>query len=146
MTTFPGYRLPDELVTIREQIRRFVRDEIIPLEQRLDPDAPDLPKEDYARLAAKTKAAGLWCLGAPEKYGGGGMDTFSMSVLLEEMAQHRMGLYNPGCGVFGRYPPPFIFGGSREQVERYAVPAIREGYKTFFAITEPSGGSDPAGA
>jgi len=146
MTTFPGYRLPDELVTIREQIRRFVRDEIIPLEQRLDPDAPDLPKDDYARLAAKTKAAGLWCLGAPEKYGGGGMDAFSMSVLLEEMSQHRMGLYNPGCGVFGRTPAPFIFAGSPEQIERYAVPAMRDGYKTFFAITEPSGGSDPAGA
>ena len=146
MTTFPGYRLPDELLSIREQIRRFIRDEIIPLEQRLDPDAPDLPKEDYARLAATTKAAGLWCLGAPEKYGGGGMDTFSMSVLLEEMSQHRMGLYNPGCGVFGRTPAPFIFAGSAEQIERYAVPAMREGYKTFFAITEPSGGSDPAGA
>ena len=146
MTTFPGYRLPDELVTIREQIRRFIRDEIIPLEQRLDPDAPDLPREDYARLAAKTKAAGLWCLGAPEKYGGGGMDTFSMSVLLEEMSQHRMGLYNPGCGVFGRTPAPFIFAGSPEQIERYAVPAMREGLKTFFAITEPGGGSDPAGA
>ena len=146
MTTFPGYRLPDELLSIREQIRRFIRDEIIPLEQRLDPDAPDLPREDYARLAAKTKAAGLWCLGAPEKYGGGGMDTFSMSVLLEEMSQHRMGLYNPGCGVFGRTLAPFIFAGSAEQIERYAVPALREGYKTFFAITEPSGGSDPAGA
>jgi acyl-CoA dehydrogenase len=69
-----------------------------------------------------------------------------MSVLLEEMSQHRMGLYNPGCGVFGRPPAPFIFGGNREQIERYAIPAIREGHLTFFAITEPSGGSDPAGA
>jgi acyl-CoA dehydrogenase len=74
------------------------------------------------------------------------MDTFSMSVLLEEMSQHRMGLYNPGCGVFGRPPAPFIFAGSAEQIERYAIPAMREGFKTFFAITEPSGGSDPAGA
>ena len=146
MTGFPGYRLPEELVALREQIRRFIRDEIIPLEQRLDPDASDIPAEDFKRLSAKTKATGLWCLGAREEYGGGGMDTFSMSVLLEEMAQHRMGLYNPACGVFGRTPAPFIFGGSREQIVRYAVPAIREGYKTFFAITEPSGGSDPAGA
>ncbi len=144
--SFPGYRLPDELVALREQVRRLVRDEIIPLEQRLDPDAPDLPADDFKRLSAKTKAAGLWCLGAPEEYGGGGMDTFAMAVLLEEMSQHRMGLYNPGGGVFGRTPAPFIFGGRREQIEHYAVPAIREGYKTFFAITEPSGGSDPAGA
>ena len=146
MTSFPGFTLPDELVALREQVRRVIRDEIIPIEQRIDPDAPEIPDDDYRRLAAKTKAAGLWCLGAPEEYGGGGLDTFSMSVLLEEMSQHRMGLYNAGCGVFGRYPPPVIYGGTKEQIAKYAVPALRDGLRTFFAITEPSGGSDPANA
>src|SRR5207249_731106 len=146
MPTFAGFTLPDELRLIREQIRRFIREEIIPLEQRLDPDAPSLPEEDWERLASKTKAAGLWALAAPEEYGGGGLDTFSMCVVYEEMAQHRMGLYNIGCGVFGRYPPPAIWAGSRAQIEKYAVPTIREGWRTFFAITEPSGGSDPANA
>jgi acyl-CoA dehydrogenase len=146
MTSFPGFTLPEELRHLRDQVRRFIREEIIPLEQRLDPDAPGIPDEDFERLAAKTKAAGLWALGAPEEHGGGGLDTFSMSVILEEMSQHRMGLYAPGCGVFGRYPPPAIWAGSKEQIAKYAVPTVREGWRTFFAITEPSGGSDPAGA
>ena len=146
MTAFSGFSLPDELRLLRDQVRRFIREEIIPLEQRLDPDAPGIPEEDFQRLAAKTRAAGLWALGAPEEHGGGGLNTFSMSVILEEMAQHRMGLYSPGCGVFGRYPPPAIWAGSKEQIARYAVPTVREGWRTFFAITEPSGGSDPAGA
>ncbi|HEV8615075.1 MAG TPA: acyl-CoA dehydrogenase family protein [Methylomirabilota bacterium] len=146
MTSFPGYRLPDELRALRDQVRRFVRDEIIPVEQRIDPDAEDLPDADHARLSAKTKVAGLWALGAPEKYGGGGLDTFSMCVALEEMSQHRMGLYNPGCGVFGRNPPPAIWAGTEQQIQKYAVPTIRDGCETFWAITEPSGGSDPAGA
>jgi acyl-CoA dehydrogenase len=146
MTSFPGFTLPEELRILRDQVRRFIRDEIIPLEQRLDPDAPGIPDEDFERLAAKTRAAGLWALGAPEEHGGGGLDTFSMSVILEEMSQHRMGLYAPGCGVFGRYPPPAIWAGSKEQIAKYAVPTVREGWRTFFAITEPSGGSDPAGA
>ena len=143
---FPGFALPDELRILKEQVRRFIRDEIVPLEQRIDPDAPSIPDEDFERLAAKTKAAGLWALGAPEKYGGGGLDTFSMSVVLEEMSQHRMGLYSPGCGVFGRYPPPAILAGTEAQIQKYAVPTVREGWRTFFAITEPSGGADPAGA
>src|SRR5919201_2006952 len=146
MAVFPGFALPDELRVLREQIRRFVREEIIPLEQRLDPDAPGLPDDDYERLSAKTKAAGLWALGAPEEYGGGGLDTFSMCVVLEEMAQHRMGLYNAGGGVFGRNPPPAIWAGTKEQIKKYAEPTVREGWRTFFAITEPSGGADPAGA
>ncbi len=146
MPSFPGFTMPEELRLLGEQIRRFVQEEIVPLERQIDPDAPDLPDEDFARLSAKTKAAGLWALGAPEQYGGGGLDTFSMCVALEEMSQHRMGLYNPGCGVFGRYPPPAIWAGSKAQIEKYAVPTVRDGVKTFFAITEPSGGSDPAGA
>jgi len=71
---------------------------------------------------------------------------FQMCVLQEEMCQHRMGLYNPGAGVFGRTPPPVIWAGSEEQIQKYAVPAVREGHETFWAITEPSGGADPAGA
>ena len=51
MDSFPGYSLPSELGLLRDQVRRFIREEIIPLEQRLDPDAPDLP-EDFAHSQA----------------------------------------------------------------------------------------------
>jgi len=146
MSDFPGYTLPQELQLLKDQIHRFVREEIIPAEQAIDPDAADLPYDIYQRLAAKTTAADWWCLGAPQEYGGGGMNTFSMSIVLEEMAQHRMGLYNPGCGTFGRYPPSPIYAGTPEQIQKYAVPTLQNGTYTFFAITEPSGGSDPAGA
>jgi acyl-CoA dehydrogenase len=112
----------------------------------VDPDAEELSDDDHKRLSDLTKSAGLWALGAPEEYGGGGLDTFGMCVALEAMSQHRMGLYVPGCGVFGRYPPPAIWAGTKAQIQKYAVPTIREGWQTFFAITEPSGGSDPAGA
>src|SRR5258708_39493948 len=98
MPTFAGFTLPDELRLIREQIRRFIREEIIPLEQRLDPDAPSLPEEDWERLASKTKAAGLWALAAPEEYGGGGLGPLSLGVLYEEMAPHPTGPYHLRCG------------------------------------------------
>src|SRR3989442_13293016 len=89
MTVFPGFTLPDELRAIREQVRRFIQEEIIPLEQRLDPDAPEIPREDFDRLSGKTKEAGLWALGISEAYGGGGLDTFSMCVILEGVVQRR---------------------------------------------------------
>ena len=141
-----GFQLSEELSALREQVRRIIRDEIIPIEKTLDPDAAEIPEDDYWRIAKKVQAAGMWCMSAPKKYGGGGLGSFDMCVLMEEMAQHRMGLYNPGASVFGRNPPPVIYGGSEEQIQKYVVPTLKKAWYTFFAITEPSGGSDPAGA
>src|SRR6516162_9462241 len=146
MDPINGYQLPAELVALRDQVGKIIRDEIIPIEARIDPDAPEIPEDDYWRIARKAQSAGMWCMGAPQEYGGGGLSTFEMTVLTEEMAQHRMGLYNPGAGVFGRTPPPVIWAGTEEQIQKYAVPTLKNATYTFFAITEPSGGSDPAGA
>jgi acyl-CoA dehydrogenase len=141
-----GYQLPPELAALREQVRRIIQDEVIPAEGRVDPDAAEIREEDYWSIVRKTQAAGMWCMGSPSKYGGGGLGMFEMCVLQEQMCQHRMGLYNPGAGVFGRTPPPVIWAGTEEQIQKYAVPTLKNASYTFFAITEPSGGSDPAGA
>ncbi|HYB91884.1 MAG TPA: acyl-CoA dehydrogenase family protein [Candidatus Binataceae bacterium] len=141
-----GFQLSDELTALRDQVGRIIRDEIIPAERKVDPDAPEIGEDDYWRIARKVQAAGMWSMGAPKQYGGGGLGTFEMCVLTEEMAQHRMGLYNPGAGVFGRTPPPVIYAGTPQQIQAYAVGTLKNAWHTFFAITEPSGGSDPAGA
>ena len=141
-----GYQLPAELVSLREQVHRVIRDEVIPAESRVDPDAAEIFDDDYWAIARKTQAAGMWCMGSPQQYGGGGLGMFEMCVLQEQMCQHRMGLYNPGAGVFGRTPPPVIWAGTDAQIRKYAVPTLQNATYTFFAITEPSGGSDPAGA
>jgi acyl-CoA dehydrogenase len=141
-----GFALSPELRALRDQVGKIIREEIVPIEARCDPDAAEIPEDDYWRIARKAQAAGMWCMGAPREYGGGGLGTFDMCVLTEEMAQHRMGLYNPGCGVFGRTPPPVIYAGTEEQKRAYAGGTIKNAWHTFFAITEPSGGSDPAGA
>ena len=57
-----------------------------------------------------------------------------------------MGLYIPACHAFGWDPPNAIFLGRKDQIEKYAVPTMAAGAKTFVAISEPSGGSDPGRA
>jgi acyl-CoA dehydrogenase len=141
-----GFQLSEELKLIREQVRRVIQDDVIPAESRIDPDDSELLPEDFLRISKKVKDAGLWALGVPARYGGAGMNTFALCVLVEEMAQHRMGLYHPGAGVFGRPVPHSVWAGTEAQIQKYAVPAIRAGDYCFFAITEPTGGSDPAGA
>ncbi len=141
-----GYDLPLELKMLQTTVKRFVRDEVLPLEVGMDPEAVDISPADWERLASKARSAGLWCLGVAKEHGGGGLGVFGQCVVSEETAQHRNGLYNPAYSTMGRPPPPVIFSGSPAQVRRYGVPAVRDAIKTFYAITEPGGGSDPANA
>ena len=146
MANFDGFNMSDELKMIQTTIRRFMQQEILPREMTLDHDATEFPPDIQKELMQKAKDNGLWCLGVPEVYGGGGLNEFGVSVVTEEMAQCKAGLYHPAYDVFGRTPPNIIWAGTEEQIQQYAVPTIQNGFKTFFAITEPSGGSDPANA
>jgi alkylation response protein AidB-like acyl-CoA dehydrogenase len=115
---FPGYQLPDELQLLQQTVRRIIQEEIVPLERSMDPEATELDDANWLRLATMHQNAGLWALGAPAAYGGGGLGTFAYCIVLEEMAQHRNGLYNPGYATFGRYPPNVCYAGSPEQLQR----------------------------
>ena len=76
-----------------DQVRRYVREEIIPLEAKLDPDAAELDPADQARLVEKTKAMGLYGIDIPKEFGGPDIDIVTRVLLAIEMAQHRAGLY-----------------------------------------------------
>ena len=82
-------------------VRKFVREEIIPLEMNLDPDADELPAADKARLIEKTKEMGLYGLDIPPAYGGPDIDLLTRTLIAVEMSQHRAGLYAPCYGTFG---------------------------------------------
>ncbi len=54
--------LSEEQRLITETVRKFVRDEIVPLEADLDPDTSELDPADHDRLVAKVKAMGFYGL------------------------------------------------------------------------------------
>jgi len=139
-------KLSEEQRMIIHNVRRFVREEIIPLERDLDPDAFELPVREQQRLTAMVKAMGLYQMGIPKQYGGPGVDMVTRTLAAEEMSQHRAGLYHPSYDVFGEEPPPPLFEATDYQQERYLLPLIRGEKRVFIGVTEPSGGSDPARA
>jgi acyl-CoA dehydrogenase len=138
--------LSDEQKLIVAQVRRLVREEILPLEAKLDPDASELPPEDFARLSAKVKEMGFWGLDIPAEYGGPGIDLVTRTLMAIEMAQHRAGLYAPCYGVFGGAGLAQLYEANEDQKQRYLYPTLRGEKRGFFGLTEPSGGSDPARA
>ncbi len=138
--------LTPEQKQIVESVRRFVREEVAPLEADLDPDASELDPDDHERLVGIVKAMGFYGLDIPEEYGGPGIDLVTRTCMSIEMSQHRAGLYAPCYGTFGGAGLAQLYEANEDQKERYLYPTLRGEKRGFFALTEPSGGSDPARA
>ena len=136
----------EEQQLIIDTVRKFIREEIRPLEADLDPDAYELNPADDERLRAMVKDMGMYQMGLPVEYGGPGVDIVTRTMLAEEMSQHHAGLYAPAYGTFGSSPPEHLYKGTDEQKEKYLYPVIRGEKHAFFGLSEPSGGSDPARA
>jgi len=142
-----AWELPEELVMLRDTVRRFMAAHVHPIEDKLDHDTVGLPREQLVELQAKARALGLWALQTPTDYGGAGLSVLGQVVVAEEAAKCRMGAFFPALGAFGGNPPNIMFKASAAQFERYAKPIIDGTMsKAYTAITEASGGSDPARA
>lgn len=144
MDTTGSWALPDEYVMLADTVRRFMDRDVRPAEDKMPHDATSLEPEDLARLQAQARALGLWCVQSPSEHGGAGLNLLGQCVVAEEAAKCRMGLYFPAAGAFGQDPPKVIFRGNAQQIEKYGAGAIAKGSKTFVAISEAGGGSDPA--
>jgi len=138
--------LNDEQQLIVDTIKKYVREEIVPLEDELDPDAGQLPEADFERLVDKTKAMGFYGLDIPAEYGGPGLDVTTRTLMAIEMSQHRAGLYAPCYDTFGGAGLAQLYEATEDQKERYLFPTLKGEKKGCFGLTEPSGGSDPGRA
>lgn len=142
-----AWELPPELVLLRDNIKKFMRDEVCPAEETLEHDSYRMPNELLEPLQKKAKEElGVWCMNTPKEYGGSELSLLAQAVVAEEAAQCRMGAYVPACGAFGVDPPNVIFDGSKLQIDKYGTRTIEQGLKAFVAISEPGGGADPARA
>ena len=142
-----AWELPEELVMLRDTVRRFMAAHVHPIEEKLDHDAVGLPREQLVELQAKARRLGLWALATPQEYGGAGLGVLGQVVVGEEATKCRMGAFFPALGAFGGNPPNIMFKASAEQFEKYAKPIVDGTMsKAYTAITEAAGGSDPARA
>ncbi|MDT5001446.1 MAG: acyl-CoA dehydrogenase [Mycobacterium sp.] len=142
-----AWELPEELVMLRDTVRRFMDAHIHPAEEKLDHDTVGLPREQLVELQALARGLGLWSLQTPAEHGGAGLGVLGQVVVAEEAAKCRMGAFFPALGAFGGNPPNIMFNATPEQFDKYARPIVDGTMsKAYTAITEASGGSDPARA
>src|ERR1700759_1904225 len=107
-----AWELPEELVMLRDTVRRFMAAQVHPIEEKLPHDTVGLPREQLVELQAKARELGLWSLQTPEEYGGAGLSGLGQVVVAEEAAKCRMGAFFPALGAFGGNPPNIMFKAS----------------------------------
>lgn len=121
---------------LRDAVSDFVDRELIPHED--DP----LTAEVVFRLFGGLRRLGVWALGVPTRFGGAGGETLDRIVVIEQLSRSHLGPH-----LIGRMGEPLsiLFAGTPDQQERYLLPVVRGEKLGAFALTEPTGGTDPAG-
>ncbi|QFU75198.1 acyl-CoA dehydrogenase [Halioglobus maricola] len=123
----------------RESVRKFLETEVEPYHQAWE-KAGQVDKA----LWQKAGAQGFLVPGAPEQYGGVGVDYRYNSIINEEVA--RGGHTGIGWSLHSDISVPYILNfGSEEQKEKYIPGCISGEIVTAIAMTEPGAGSDLQG-
>src|SRR6266567_5953742 len=115
----------EEQRIVIQTIRRFMHDQIVPLERDLDPDAFFLPPDLKDPLVEQVRQMGFYNLDVPVEYGGPAIDLVTRTLIAEETSQHRAGLYAPAYGVFGNAGLAQLYEGTEEQKRLYLYPMLR---------------------
>ena len=143
------FKLDSSTDSLRLRIRKFVDDELIPLEAR--PDAYDahenINEDTLTKYRAKAREAGLWALQMPVARGGQGLSITAMAACYEEMNRSRFGPV-----VFNSAPPDdgnmivLEKVATEEQKTRWLQPIVNGEVRSAFVMTEPApgAGSDPS--
>lgn len=143
------FKLDSSTDSLRLRIRKFVDDELIPLEARPDAyDAHENINEDaLTKYRAKAREAGLWALQMPVARGGQGLSITAMAACYEEMNRSRFGpvVFNSAAPDDGNM---MVLDkvATEEQKTRWLQPIVNGEVRSAFAMTEPApgAGSDPS--
>jgi acyl-CoA dehydrogenase len=134
------FSLNDEQKMMIETVRRFIAEELKPLEDEIE-DKGFLDPAKAQAIHDKAKSLGLYAMNMPAELGGGGLSNMDR-ILCEEQFGHTTDILIRRA--FGNVYEPLLHCKG-EQVERWLKPAV-EGTRTCaITITESGAGSDAAG-
>ena len=135
------FHLTEEQRAIQDMVHDFAEKEIVPRASEID-QSDEFPADVFEKMAAQ----GLMGLPFPEHYGGGGADTMSQALAVEEVsrASGSIGLtyaahLSLGCG-------PIYNFGTEDQKKTWLTPLAQGEALGALALTEAKGGSDLAGS
>ena len=139
-----NFDLPPALLAVRDRVRAFIRERVVPLESAEIEDG--LPDDLLADIRAQARQAGLFAPQLAREEGGLGLDSVGMCLVFEEAGFSPLGPLALHCAapdegnmhLLGRAANP-------AQRAKYLAPLCRGEVRSCFALTEPApgAGSDP---
>jgi (2S)-methylsuccinyl-CoA dehydrogenase len=131
--------LDDTLDSIREEMRKFADDQVLPHAQQWHLRNQYIPLDIIAQMSE----LGVFSLTIPEDYGGMGLGKESMCVVSEELSRGYIGVGS--LGTRSEIAAELILGSGTEEQKRKWLPKIASGEVLPTAVfTEPNTGSDLA--
>ncbi len=134
-----NFELTEDQLAVRDVARGFAEKKLKPRAEEFDAES----KMDTG-LIKEMGELGLLGIALPEEHGGGGMDTVSYMITVEELSR--------GCPSHAAvlalhnslYGDPIVRFGTDEQKKKY-LPGVCSGDLIgAFALSEPGAGSDAA--
>lgn len=130
-------RLNEDLVAIRESVRRMVQKDVLPLVPGMEQD--DRFPEELVPIFGDMGLLQLWL---PEEYGGPGGNLKMVCLVKEEIAKVSLAAATL-CGNNSiSFVLPILHYGTEEQKARWLPLAAQGRLVSAIAVTEPQAGSD----
>jgi acyl-CoA dehydrogenase len=131
--------LPPEAQALRQELRRFLENEVEPRSGHIDQEDAIPPD-----IVAKARELGLFGITIPEQYGGTGLDLAGKCALEEELGRSNYGFATLIGNHTGISCSVIVEHGNDTQRAMY-LPRMASGeWIGSFCLTEAESGSDPA--
>jgi len=135
-----NFDLTKEQRMVRNVIRDFAEGEVAPGADERDKTG-EFPLDVFKKLT-KLEFMGL---PFPEEYGGGGGDTISFAIVVEELSRVCASTGITYSAHISLGAAPLFMFGTEKQKQTYLVPLCRGESLGAFGLTEPGAGSDAGG-
>lgn len=141
------FTYPDHLMQLADRVRRFIDDEVIPLEAHAHDDPnTGVPMTLLQAVRQKAKDARLWAPTMPPELGGLGLALEEWHPVLEAAGRSLIGPVALNCAAPDEGNMHLLnMYANEEQRERYLKPLVNGDIFSTFGMTEPApgAGSDP---
>ena len=133
------FALSDEHQMIVDTVRSFTERELFPYEEQVE-KLGEVPPDLVQQIKQRSIDAGLYAANMPAELGGGGLDSFAVTLVDREFGAASYALHY----IVAR-PSNILRACTGDQIDEYLIPTITGERVDCMAMSEPDAGSDVRG-